>query len=88
MSFKLILSGKSLSLSLFLIFVYVFNILHVKRRHTFPKGNKGRDVTEHDDTRDEKISLLTRDSKGGEEVEEPPKVNLCTFQTYELTELC
>ena len=59
----------------------------MKRRHTFPKGSKGRNVTVHDDTRDEELSLVASDSEG-EEVEEPPKVNLHIFQTYELTELC
>ena len=55
----------------FLTFVYVLNILHVKRRDTFPKRNKGRD-----DTRDEEKSLLPSDSEGEEDVEGPPKGNL------------
>lgn len=66
--------SNALSNTLFLYFfldVYVLNILHVKRRETFPKRNKGRD-----DTRDEKKSQLPSDNEGEEDVEEPPKVNL------------
>ena len=42
--------------------------------------------------RDKEISLHVRDSEEEEEeeeedVEEPPKVNLCVFETYELTEM-
>ena len=55
----------------FLMFIYVLNILHVKRRDTFPKRNKGRD-----DTRDEEKSLLPSDNEGDEDVEGPLKVNL------------
>ena len=64
------------------MFVYVLNILHVKRRHTFSIRSKGRD-----DTRDEEISLLPSDNEGKEDVEGPPRVNLCIFETYELTDM-
>ena len=49
----------------------MLNILHVKRRDTFPKRNK-----ERDDWRDEEKLLLPNDNEGEEDVKEPPKVNL------------
>ena len=74
----------------FLIFVYVFNALHEKRRHTCPKQNKRGYVTAHDDTRDTELLLLARNNEEEEEeeMEGPPKVNLWVFQIYELKELC
>ena len=44
--------------------------MNVKRRATFPKVNKGRDVAARDDTKDEETSPLARDSEEEEEEEE------------------
>ena len=59
----------------------------IKRMHTFPLRRRERVCC---DLRDKEISLHVRDSEEEEEeedVEEPPKVNLCVFETYELTEM-